>query len=555
MKCHLCFSQLCLVAVLLTLAAGCAPTERTEWFRDARFGMFIHWGPVSLKGTEIGWSRGGPRRGMSSSGAQVPAVVYDDLYREFNPTEFDAREWVALAQAAGMRYLVFTTKHHDGFSMFDSALTEYKITRSPFGRDVVRELADACQEAGLRLGFYYSPVDWYHSDYRTDNHGRYLAFMHGQLRELCTRYGRVDIIWFDGLGGAATDWDSERLFAEIRSHQPNVLINNRAGLPADYDTPEQVVGRLQTDRPWETCMTLGDQWSYRPNDNIKSLDDCIRILVRTIGGDGNLLLNVGPTPTGEIEPRQAQRLREIGQWVRPRAESLYGTRAGPFAPGPWGLSTHKSNRIYLHVMHWEGESIALPPIERRIVRASLLPEGQVECRQSVNGIELAVPQKDRDPVDTVVVLQLDGLASKANPARPSSGSLALGKKATASSRHWNDERQGAANAVDDDYTSRWVAQPGEGESWLEVDLGAPTLIGQAVICEGSDRVRDFELQYNDGASWKRLVSGTTLGPRRTLSFAPVTAQIVRLTVRKATRGPEIAEFQLFAPASTTAPGG
>ena len=225
-----------------------ATPDNMKWWQEARFGLFIHWGPVSLKGTEIGWSRGGERRGRNGTGS-ISAEVYDNLYKEFNPVKFDASEWVDIALAAGMKYLVFTSKHHDGFSMFGSGVTDYTITspESPFGRDVVKELADACHKKGLRFGLYYSPVDWYHPDYRTDRHDSYKRFMHDQVRELCTGYGQLDILWFDGLqihpmsgsGGEAfydpawaKDWDSQRLFKTIRSHQPNIIITTVAASKA-----------------------------------------------------------------------------------------------------------------------------------------------------------------------------------------------------------------------------------------------------------------------------------------------------------------------------------
>jgi len=318
-----------------------AGEQDMQRWREMKFGLFIHWGPVSLKGTEIGWSRGGERRGRSGTGS-IPAEEYDNLYKQFNPVKFNADEWIQVARDAGMKYLVFTSKHHDGFSMFDSKLTDYKITNSPFKRDVVKELADACHKAGLKLGFYYSPVDWYHPDYRTENHSRYIEFLHGQIRELCTNYGRLDILWFDGLGGSAKDWDSENLFRMIRRLQPHIIINNRAGLPADHDTPEQRIGKFQTDRPWETCMTICRQWAWKPNDQMKSLKQCIQTLVWVVGGDGNLLFNVGPMPDGRIEPRQVERLKEMGDWLKKYGHTIYGTRGGPFKNGTWGLARRYS---------------------------------------------------------------------------------------------------------------------------------------------------------------------------------------------------------------------
>ncbi len=227
-----------------------ADKQDIQAWRDMKFGLFIHWGPVSLKGTEIGWSRGGERRGRNDkSTGSIPVEVYDNLYKQFNPVKFDAEQWVQMAKDAGMKYLVFTSKHHDGFSMFDSKQTDYKISNSPFKRDVVGELADACHKAGLKLGYYYSPVDWYHPDYRNENHARYIEFMYGQLREICSNYGRIDIIWFDGLGGSAKDWDSENLFKMIRQLQPNVIIDNRAGFPADTIRPSRESANFRRTAP------------------------------------------------------------------------------------------------------------------------------------------------------------------------------------------------------------------------------------------------------------------------------------------------------------------
>ncbi len=403
-----------------------ASPEDMEWWRDARFGMFIHWGPVSLKGTEIGWSRGGERRGWRGGGTgSIPVEEYDNLYRSFDPVEFDAAEWVALARDAGMRYLVFTTKHHDGFSMFDSDVTDYKITSPacPFGRDVVKELADACHDAGIRLGFYYSPVDWYHPDYRTGRHESYIRFMHDQVRELCSNYGRVDVMWFDGLqihpmsgsGGEAhydpqwaRDWDAGNLFKTIRSLQPGVIINNRCGLEGDFDTPEQHVGFYQTDRPWESCITICRQWAWKPDDTMKSLGECIRTLVMCAGGDGNLLLNVGPMPDGRIEERQADRLREIGAWLDVNGESIYGTRGGPIPPQSWGVTTHRGSTVYLHVLSGSDTVVALPDMGASLVSASLIDGTAVETGSGSFGTIVKIPDGRRDPHDTVIRLTFDG---------------------------------------------------------------------------------------------------------------------------------------------------
>ena len=528
-----------------------AGPEDVQAWRELKFGLFVHWGPVSLKGTEIGWSRGGERRGRKDkSTGEIPVEVYDNLYKQFNPVEFNADEWMQTAKAAGMRYLVFTSKHHDGFSMFDSKLTDYKITNSPFKRDVVKELADACHKAGLKLGYYYSPVDWHHPDYRTANHQRYIEYMHGQLREICTNYGQIDIIWFDGLGGTAKDWDSENLFKMIRQLQPHVILNDRAGLPADHDTPEQRIGKFQNDRPWETCMTICQQWAWKPNDRMKSQKECIQTLVRVTGGDGNLLFNVGPMPDGRIEPRQVQRLKEMGDWLRQYGESIYGTRGGPIKTTAQLASTCKGNTIYVHVLSWAGETITLPALPKRIVGSSLLTGGTVTVRQTKEAVEIQVSPGNRQEIDTIVKLELDGPAGEIEPIAVISSSLTSGAKAKASNVFQGSRGYGPDKAVDGDSGTRWATDSGIKQAWLELDLGKPVTFGRVAIDEEFDRVRRFELQSKDGDTWKTVLQGTRIGEQYSQDFQPVTAQYVRLNILEATDGPTICEFQLMAPGAS-----
>jgi alpha-L-fucosidase len=408
-----------------------APKAAIERWKDLRFGMFVHWGPVSIVGTEIGWSRAGERRGRTGTG-NVPVEVYDNLYRMFNPVKFDPDQWVQLAKDAGMKYLVFTTRHHDGFTNFDSKLTDYKITseKSPYRKDIVRMLSDACRRGGIDWGAYYSQPDWHNPDYRNgEAHAKYVEYLHGQVRELLTHYGPTRMWFFDGLGGKAADWDAPRLIAMMRQLQPDLVINNRAGIPADYDTPEQQIGMFQNTRPWETCATVGTQWAYKPEDKLRPIEECLHGLVCCAIGDGNFLFNVGPRPDGRIEESHAARLREMGSFMKLYGESIYATRGGPFvAPDEkkrpanahgfalaegnwWGGSTHKGNDIYLHILRWPSDSIALPPMARRIVRHSALTGGDAVVKQSASGIEVRVPVARRHAVDTIVKLELDGPAN------------------------------------------------------------------------------------------------------------------------------------------------
>ncbi len=541
-----------------------ADAQNLQWFREARFGIFICWGISSLEGTEIGWSRGGERPGEPGKGS-IPVEIYDNLYKKFNPTQFDAKRWIATVKNAGAKYIVFVTKHHDGFCFFDSKLTDYTIMSSPFNRDVTAELAKACHEAGIKLGLYYSVVDWYRPDYfgktradwcrpqfMADKYESYIRYMHGQVRELCENYGEVAVVWFD-LGGQTMQhaelWQSAKLFETIRRAQPGILINNRIGLPGDFTTPEQRIGRFQTDRPWESCITLSaSQWSWKPNEPVKSLARCIYILVKTAGGDGNLLLNIGPMPTGELDPRQAARLQEIGDWLKQYGQSIYGTRGGPFRPMPWGACTSRGNMVYVHILDWIDETIRLPAINRKIVSHSVLTGGTAHVEQTEKDIAISLPVNQRHPLDTIVVLQLDGPAADAQTVPFVSGSIATGKKATASSvcPHYPDV--GAESAVDDDYSTSWCPDRPQPQAWMEVDLGKTETIGRARLSEPFDNVQEFQIQYKEGNEWRTFAGGATIGNQLTLDFTPIVARFVRLHITRKTGAMEISEFQLFPPA-------
>jgi len=334
-----------------TAFASIFSDERTTWYRNAKFGMFIHWGPYSLAGVEASWPIMTPKPGG------ITEAEYVELPKRFNPQKFDARAFVDLARSAGQQYMVFTTKHHDGFCMFDSSYTNYKITNTPYGKDIVQQLSSACKEAGMPLGFYYSPPDMHHPAFRDTSkpasmnwNGEpmrpewplYLDYMRLQLTELLTKYGPVVLIWFDGLHDQQK-YDGQRFVELIRHLQPATLVNDRIGVSADYVTPEQFIpkgiptkdvrfnavdtsinDKLKSGVPtpeefqlWETCMTINNQWAYSVNDrDFKSAQFLIRGLVEVASRGGNFLLNVGPRPDGTIQPEFQERLRAIGRFAR-----------------------------------------------------------------------------------------------------------------------------------------------------------------------------------------------------------------------------------------------
>lgn len=549
------FLSACLALTLPGLAAEIpklipAQPDALRAWQDKRFAMFIHWGPVSLTGHEIGWSRG----------SQTPIKDYDQLYKKFNPTLFNAEEWVKIAKDAGMKYMVFTTKHHDGFCMFDTKQIDYNIMNSPFGRDVVKELAAACKKEGMAFGTYYSTCDWYHPDFPLGSPGgrtkkpnanmdRYTEYLRAQVTELIKNYGPLIELWFD----VPQETGPERGIPTcnmVRQLQPDILINNRAGgTPADFDTPEQRIGGFNMDRPWETCMTICRQWSWKPNDTMKSLQQCLQTLILTAGGNGNLLFNVGPMPDGRIEPRQVERLKEMGAWLRQHGDSIYATRGGPFKPGKWGASTRRDNRIYIHAFKWNGDKLELPAIPAKITAAKILTGGSVDCKQTDAGITLTVPAASQDPIDTLIALDIDKPAMELAPVKlgGQGGSLAAGAKAKASNVFQKQGSYAAGKAFDDDMETRWATDAGTKQAWLEVDLGKAETFSKVAIheWEGGHRIRKFEVQYQDGKEWKTIFAGTTVGSDFKKEFPAVTARVVRLNILEATDGPTIDEIEIL----------
>jgi len=405
---------------------------RMQWFRDAKFGMFLHWGPVSLSGKEVGWGRNANRPwDIDKHGPRTEDPVYDTLYKRFNPVKFNANQWVRIAQNAGMRYMVIICKHHDGFSMFDSKLTEYDMMATPYGKDIIDQFSKACHRAGMRLGFYYSTRDWYHPDYLVGDNARYDQWYRSQIEELLSRYGKVDVMWFDHVGGRNWGkWKFDQLFSMMYRLQPGLIVNNRSarfcGPPSpedrgpatpeirkmtdgDFDTPEERLGRMDLAHDWESCMTLvGGQWSWKPDGRMYTLDGTVAMLVNCVTGGGNLLLNIGPMPTGEIEGRQAELLDQVGGWIRPRAEAIYGTRGGPFANGTWGGSSHRGNKVYVFVREWKNGTVSLGPLPQKITAVKRLIDGStVDFTQTDKGVVLMLPAGQRDPCYTVLTLTLD----------------------------------------------------------------------------------------------------------------------------------------------------
>jgi alpha-L-fucosidase len=538
-------SIMLIAGLMMIIAAFCqtdiSKQKRLKCWQDARFGMFIHWGPASIKGTEISGSRG----------KEWPVEEYDALYKQFNPLKFNALEWLRIAKAAGMKYIVFTSKHHDGFCMWDTKYNDYNIMNSPFKRDVMKELTEACRKEEIALGFYHSTCDWHNLDFpltspggkvkrENSNLDRYTEYLKKQSVEIIKKYGPLLVMWYD----VPQQFDSVRgqgVIDVIRKVQPDILVNDRTGAKGDFDTPEQYVGGFQNERPWETCMTIARQWAWKPNDEVKSLEQCLHSLIRCAGGDGNFLFNVGPKSDGTIEPLQVERLKEMGQWLEKYGYTIYGTRGGPFKPTDWGVSTRKGNKIYLHILKWVGTSpkIDLPDIGVEIKKCTLAGRGEATFSKKQNGWAIQFDGKLLQPVNTIVEIELDGNVMDIIPLDVVSQSLSFMKEVKASSE--SIPRWPACKSINNgDWVSNyWQPAKDDQTPWVEIDLGKPQRISKAFIYESGNNIKAFELLYKEGEKWKTIHKGATIGSKAEITFKPIESQFVKLVIDSFTDTPGI----------------
>jgi alpha-L-fucosidase len=395
---------------------------RGNWWTDARFGLFIHWGIYAVAA----------RHEWVKHRERLTDADYQRYFDHFAPDLFDPREWAREARGAGMRYFVVTTKHHDGFCLWDSDLTDYKVTRTQWGRDLVGPMVDAFRAEGLRVGFYHSLLDWHHPDFPVDDMhplrddpearaaggrelGRYVDYLHGQVRELLTRYGQVDYLFFDfsypGMGAA--EWRSEELLAMVRELQPEALVNDRLGIPGDFATPEQVQPAAPVERdgrqvPWEANHTLNGSWGYdRDNRDFKTADQVIGMLVDGVAKDGNLLLNVGPTGRGRFEPEAVRILRQVGEWMALHERSIRGCGAASGLVPPLDCRyTRRGDRLYVHVLAWPFRHLRLPGMAGRVAYAQFLHDASEVRMEATGGETLTLHLPTIAPPVAVPVIEL-----------------------------------------------------------------------------------------------------------------------------------------------------
>jgi alpha-L-fucosidase len=587
-------------------AASQTPLSALKRFMAYRYGAFIHWGPATVSGEEISWSRQ----------VKTPYQEYDNLYKRFNPTAFDAEEWVRTLKDGGFHYLVYVTKHHEGFAMWDTKTTQHNIMNSPFRRDVVREISDACKKLDLPLCFYYSIADFYHPDcvgagdvgeysavfYNPDtskpidlalgscgppgyslppgekpDFDRYVRYMKAQLKELTENYGPVVGWWFDG--GWQKQWTYERgvdLCNYLRALQPDTLMDHRVGsayngkvyMPTwfpvdkgrvgDYAVLEVDMPRFNRDVPWEYTTPANDRsYSWTPGpygDPSKWIDN----LVRSACGDGNYILGVSASPTGRFAPELADKLRNSNAWLVKYGESVYGTRGGVYKRTNVYGSTCAGNRVYLHIFDRSATSLQLPPLPARISSYRMLNGGSVVVKQTDHIVSVEVDPNDMQTPSTIVVLELDANAEQIAPI----GEIPVNRNAVAKSSNSDPARD--ALASDGDMSTYWQSDGKTEQPWLEYDLGSEKTLSRAVLFEGEyegqlANIHKMQIDVLQKDQWIPVTPLLTswgngeppfddwpisvMHPE--IRFKPTATRRVRLRLVRVTGRPSIHSFELY----------
>lgn len=531
------------------------PGDRMRWFRSARFGLFIHWGVYAVPAKRGEWQM---------HNEKIPVATYRSLAKDFNPVRYDPDAWVALAKAAGMKYVIITAKHHEGFALYPSDVTDWDIAdATPYGRDLLGPLVAAAYREGLKIGCYYSQAqDWVHrggakkfyaegDGWDEAQKGSFDAYLRTialpQVRELMTRYP-LDVFWWD-----TPEWMTpERAapFQDAMKLRPGLLTNNRLGgsVRGDFSTPEQHIPVTGIEGDWETCMTIGSNWGFATNDTkLKSTEELIRKLAQIAGQGGNFLLNVGPRADGAIPEGMAERLRGIGAWLRTNGESIYDTSAGPFAHLSWGTATlrprsgqaRSGNRLYLHVLDWPREGGLRVPLQNAAGQARLLaaPDRALLVQAETNRLTIELPATAPDPADSVVVLDLE---REPVPLPPPT----VGARVTASASQSNMPPR---YVLDGTEGRKWRAPVDVKTAWIEIALAAPATLAGFAFDEPRNWPRykqAYTLAVPDGAGWRTIATGRTAGHGAEQNFPPVTTARVRLTLTLDVGAPGVTELKL-----------
>jgi alpha-L-fucosidase len=530
-------------------------TAIVQW-RDHRVGLFVHWGVAT--GRALPQSHSHARRSELNPSGSVPAGVYDQYYKEFNPAQYDPDAWLKLAHEAGMRYAVFVAKHHDGFSMYRSAVNPYNIMATPYGKDVAAMFAEACKRQGLALGWQISPKDWRNPDFNTHRHDRYNAFYEKVIEELATQYGPLTAMWFDGIEPVGPEkWKGtpERVAAFLHRTQPGIMLSNHGGAPEDFVSFEAMVGPFDRKQPWEMTEQINPSgWVFNKPMPTRPFRELLRNLVYTISRDGNYLLDIGPMQDGRLYPPDAERLQEFAAWMKINAEGVHGTRGGPFRDGDWGGATCKGPSVYLFLSDRVGTELALPAIAAKVRAARRLDGGPLQFKADRGGLHLTMPdRKGSRPVFLGVKLELDRAAFDL-PVVDVQTNLAAQARIVPSSVRSGWGVEGLFDNLGD---TAWDPDGDDLASSLDFDLGKAQPVGGMSFSQRTQRLGwhqyyrfELKVRNSENEPWQNVYQGRScLGGIPVLELKPVRARYLRLEIVKPrnTVPVQLAELRIFAP--------
>jgi len=548
-----------------------ATEAEMQWFKDAKLGIFVHWGPALLKTNVLSWGRNGERPGAGKPSTNgVDPDVYDNLYKNFNPKNFDADKWMQQVKDWGAEYIVFTAKHHDGFAFFDAKNTEYDIMNTPFGRDVCKELADAAHKAGVKLFWYYSQPDWTHPDNLREKHyENYLPYMKQHVKQLYTQYGKIDGIFWDHLGTKYWQWDSYNLYKDMKKWQPGILSNARNGfgwpIPnerGDYDTPEQSLGPINHNRYWEACLTMTDKWLYSPKGPIKPYETVLSMLIQVAGNGGNLLLNLGPNGKGEFVEKEATEALKVGDWIKQYGHTIKNTRRGIFIGGDYGASTQVGNKLYIHVLQRFAKNtsaiIELPELPTKIISADGITDGFEKC-EVINGKLILHFNKDsfQKNLDNIVELTLAEDPSNFNRIETWKAIPVNKSEFTVSeSSFFSDKKKGEViyNSKGNVFSEGihlkkwWEPAKNDNSPELTLDFNSPKEVKTILLSENmrSHCMREFHIDFKDqNGNWNSVYNGTTIGEGLRIKLNGDKIYGVRLIPTKNTKAIQITAFNVY----------
>ena len=557
---------------------------RARWFRDAKLGVFLHWTPSVQSGGEVSWIM---RQAMGDM-PKVDKNYYMGLPKTFNPKNFRPKEWVSLFEEAGMRYAVVVPKHHDGFAMWDTAvdpgIPDWTIMKTPWRRDYVKEMAEACNGSKVQFCLYYSVLDWVNPRYKAEKGADLTAYKNEvfkpHMKELLTQYGKVGCVWFDGhWEDSWTHENGREMYAYMRRLQPGTLFGNRidaksngskvcawtgsfyhgADPVGDYQAREMDVGKFYMDKAWDNCYNLRanpcGSWSWikdQYNWPTRTRDDVIGKLIECIGRDGGLLLGVGPREDGTIDREDAFALRNIGLWMKENGEAVYGTRGGPWMPGPWGVSTRKGNKVFVFAQQLDDGKLKLPALAAKVLSARMLQGAPLEFSEAGGVMTIHIPRGRRNLSPAAIVeLTLDQDALKLTPIPTGVAvSLSLGKPVEVSSVWPGRETKDLKPSfiTDGDEGTLWAAEESARSATVTVDLGKECVVQKIVFSDAPyRRTRAFEIEALTGGQWRKIGEGTetNFSGSSEVRVNDLKAAKIRLNIRKSIDTPTVAEIQVF----------